>query len=74
MAETAHASLPEGLLLAYYGDDFTGSTDAMEAMTAAGIPTILFLDSPTPEALARYMRAENEKWGKVVRDTGATIN
>ena len=32
-------ALPEGLLLAYYGDDFTGSTDAMEAMTAAGVPT-----------------------------------
>jgi len=29
--------------LAYYGDDFTGSTDAMEAMTAAGIPAVLFL-------------------------------
>ncbi|MEX3940081.1 3-oxo-isoapionate kinase OiaK [Paraburkholderia sp. BR10937] len=54
MAETNKASLPEGLLLAYYGDDFTGSTDAMEAMTAAGIPTILFLDTPTPEALARF--------------------
>lgn len=57
MAETAHASLPAGLLLAYYGDDFTGSTDAMEAMTAAGVPTILFLDTPTPEALARFPEA-----------------
>ncbi|HEY4804311.1 MAG TPA: four-carbon acid sugar kinase family protein, partial [Paraburkholderia sp.] len=57
MVETAHASLPAGLLLAYYGDDFTGSTDAMEAMTAAGIPTILFLDTPTPEALARFPEA-----------------
>ena len=27
-----------------------------------------------PDELARYMRAENEKWGKVVRDTGATVN
>jgi len=46
--------LPDGLLLAYYGDDFTGSTDALEAMTAAGIPTVLFLSPPTPEALARF--------------------
>jgi uncharacterized protein YgbK (DUF1537 family) len=48
---------PEGLLLAYYGDDFTGSTDAMEAMTAAGVPTVLFLDTPGPEALKRFPHA-----------------
>jgi 3-oxoisoapionate kinase len=45
---------PQGLLLAYYGDDFTGSTDAMEVMTAAGLPTVLFLDVPTPDVLARF--------------------
>jgi uncharacterized protein YgbK (DUF1537 family) len=45
---------PDGLLLAYYGDDFTGSTDAMEAMTAAGVPTVLFLDIPRPGTLARF--------------------
>ena len=27
-----------------------------------------------PDELGRFMRAENEKWGKVVRDTGATVN
>ncbi|KAF3996819.1 3-oxo-isoapionate kinase OiaK [Glaciimonas immobilis] len=45
---------PDGLLLAYYGDDFTGSTDAMEAMTAAGVPTVLFLTPPTAAMLARF--------------------
>lgn len=50
-------ALPEGRLLAYYGDDFTGSTDAMEAMTAAGVPTVLFLETPTPEALQRFPQA-----------------
>ncbi|SOE81657.1 Uncharacterized conserved protein YgbK, DUF1537 family [Caballeronia arationis] len=45
---------PDGLLLAYYGDDFTGSTDAMEALTAAGVPTLLCLDTPSPELLARF--------------------
>ena len=27
-----------------------------------------------PQELATFMRAEYEKWGKVVRDTGATVN
>src|SRR5206468_11002212 len=45
---------PSGLLLAYYGDDFTGSTDAMEAMTAAGVPTVLFLEPPARALLERF--------------------
>jgi tripartite-type tricarboxylate transporter receptor subunit TctC len=28
----------------------------------------------SPQELAGFMRAEYEKWGKVVRDTGATVN
>ena len=51
------SGLPEGLLVAYYGDDFTGSTDAMEAMTAAGVPTVLFLGPPDRKALARFPEA-----------------
>jgi tripartite-type tricarboxylate transporter receptor subunit TctC len=27
-----------------------------------------------PQELERFMRVEDEKWGKVVRDTGATVN
>ena len=46
--------LPPGLLLAYYGDDFTGSTDAMEAFTAAGLPTVMFLQAPTPAWRERF--------------------
>jgi uncharacterized protein YgbK (DUF1537 family) len=42
------------LLLAYYGDDFTGSTDALEALAGAGLRTVLFLEPPTPAALARF--------------------
>lgn len=48
---------PPGPLLAYYGDDFTGSTDAMEAMTAAGVPTVLFLDVPDASMRARFPEA-----------------
>jgi uncharacterized protein YgbK (DUF1537 family) len=41
----------EKLLLAFYGDDFTGSTDAMEALAKSGLRTVLFLSSPTPELI-----------------------
>ncbi|MGN8117051.1 four-carbon acid sugar kinase family protein [Labrys sp. 22185] len=36
-----------GLLLSYYGDDFTGSTDVMEALASHGVRTALFLQPPT---------------------------
>lgn len=39
------------LLMTYYGDDFTGSTDAMSALTTGGVPTVLFLEPPTAEIL-----------------------
>lgn len=41
-------------LLAYYGDDFTGSTDVMEVLQWSGLRTVLFLDAPAPSDLARY--------------------
>ncbi len=47
-------ALPVGPLLAYCGDDFTGSTDVMEAFTAAGVPTVLFLAPPGPEWVERF--------------------
>jgi uncharacterized protein YgbK (DUF1537 family) len=42
------------LLLAYYADDFTGSTDALEALTLGGVETALFVDPPEAETLRRY--------------------
>ncbi len=42
------------LLIAFYGDDFTGSTDALEQLTLAGIRTALFIELPTPEQLKRF--------------------
>ncbi|HEX4768618.1 MAG TPA: four-carbon acid sugar kinase family protein [Lichenihabitans sp.] len=41
-------------LIAFYGDDFTGSTDALECLAAAGLKSVLFVDVPTPEVLARF--------------------
>lgn len=46
--------LPQGRLLAFYGDDFTGSTAVMEAMSFAGLPTVLFLGVPGAEDLQSY--------------------
>lgn len=42
------------LLLTFYGDDFTGSTDALEQLTLAGIRTALFIEPPTPAQLEEF--------------------
>jgi uncharacterized protein YgbK (DUF1537 family) len=39
------------LRLAFYGDDFTGSTDALEVLAFAGLKCALFLKPPTAEEL-----------------------
>jgi 3-oxoisoapionate kinase len=44
--------LPDGPLVAFYGDDYTGSSAAMEALAFAGLQTTLFLEMPTPQRLA----------------------
>ena len=41
----------ERLLLSFYGDDLTGSCDAMEALSLGGVRTALFLEPPSPEVL-----------------------
>jgi len=41
-------------LLAFYGDDFTGSTDALEFMSRVGAKTVLFMEPPTPDQLSKY--------------------
>jgi uncharacterized protein YgbK (DUF1537 family) len=46
------------LLLTYYGDDFTGSTDAMEQLVRGGVPTVLYTSPPTAEWLAEYTRVQ----------------
>lgn len=43
-----------GLLLSYYGDDFTGSTDTMEVLAQAGVRTLLFMDPPSREEIAGH--------------------
>lgn len=61
------------LLLSYYGDDLTGSTDVMEALSLHGVKTVLFLAPPSEEQLAPFTdytaiglagtsRSESPKW------------
>lgn len=42
------------LLITFYGDDFTGSTDTMEQLVLGGVPAVLFLDIPTQEQLDQF--------------------
>ena len=42
------------LLLAFYGDDFTGSTDALEFLSRSGVRTVLFIEPPGPAQLEKY--------------------
>ncbi len=44
----------EKLLVAWYGDDFTGSAAVLEVLSFAGVNAMLFLEAPTDEQLARY--------------------
>jgi 3-oxoisoapionate kinase len=41
-------------LLSYYGDDFTGSTDTMEALATHGIKTVMFTRQPTDSEFAPF--------------------
>ena len=41
-------------LLSFYGDDLTGSTDAMEALSLGGVDTVLFLRQPDAQQFARF--------------------
>ena len=46
--------MSEKPLIAFYGDDFTGSTDALECLAAAGLRAVLFTGVPSPALLARF--------------------
>lgn len=48
------ATAKAGPLYAYYGDDFTGSTDVLEALALHGVPAVLFIGMPESSALRSY--------------------
>ncbi|MGH8297066.1 MAG: four-carbon acid sugar kinase family protein, partial [Steroidobacteraceae bacterium] len=43
-----------GPLYGYYGDDFTGSTDVLEALSLAGVRTVLFIGLPAQERWRQF--------------------
>ena len=47
-------ALPSGLLLGFYGDDFTGSTATLEALAFAGLKTVLLFETPDQDLLAAF--------------------
>jgi uncharacterized protein YgbK (DUF1537 family) len=51
---TEPSGLPAGILVAFYGDDFTGSSAVMEVMTFAGLPAVMFVGTPTSEQFERF--------------------
>ncbi|MCX2721585.1 four-carbon acid sugar kinase family protein [Roseibium salinum] len=61
------------MLLSYYGDDFTGSTDVMEALATGGVETVLFTCVPNDDqrrqfrqcraiGLAGTSRSQSPEW------------
>jgi 3-oxoisoapionate kinase len=45
---------PISLLYAWYGDDFTGSTDVLEALALHDVSAVLFTRAPDARSLARF--------------------
>ena len=51
--------IQDKLILSFYGDDFTGSTDVMESLSLNGIPAALFLEAPQPEEVKNFRLKNN---------------
>lgn len=47
-------ALPDGLVLTWYGDDFTGSAAVLEALEFAGLPAVMYLGIPSADLAARF--------------------
>lgn len=66
----ADQRLPDGPLIAWYGDDFTGSSAVLEALAFAGLPSVLFLDIPSEAQLARFPDMRGIGIASIARSTG----
>jgi len=72
VAVIAPAATPSEIVQRLHAEIGKALQDAelLQGLRAAGIAPNL----KSPQELAAFMRAEHEKWGRVVRETGATIN
>ena len=72
LAVSGPAGMPAPIVERLYAEISKALRDPelQASFRAAGVEALAM----PPDELARYMRAEYEKWGKVVRETGATIN
>ena len=68
----APAGLPREIVARLHGE--VGRVLAAPQARAAIAATGLEVSLSTPEEFAAFVRAEHGKWGKVVRETGATVN
>ena len=66
----AKNELPDGPLVAWYGDDFTGSSAVLEALSFAGLPSVLFFDIPTEAQWARFAGVRGVGIASVARSKG----
>jgi len=66
------AGMPAPIVQRLYAEICKGLQDPglRESFRAVGVEP----DATSGEELMRYMRSEDEKWGKVVKETGATVN
>ena len=72
VALLAPAATPAGIVERLYAEigKALQQDDVQQSLRAAGlVPALL-----GPPALGAFLRTEHEKWGRVVRETGATIN
>ena len=58
-------------LLAWAGDDMTGSIDVLEALSWGGLRAVLLLDEPDEATTARFPQAEAIGWASRTRDMTA---
>ena len=68
----APAGTPTAIVQRLYAETARALLDLelQQSFRAAGVEA----QAMAPPELANFMRAEQEKWGKVVRETGATVN
>jgi tripartite-type tricarboxylate transporter receptor subunit TctC len=72
LAVLAPASMPAEIVKRLHAEIGRALQDAelLQGLRAAGIAPNL----KGPQELGAFLRAEHEKWGRAVRDTGATVN